>query len=362
MNEYRPQFEERREENATQNPPNYGTSGINGAGCLNYGTFLPYGVSPKEYEEKRDIKKRANATGVSIIVAIAIALVWSLVYIFVLGKLGFSVRTAHQIMSDPAVLQIVQVVLSILMFTLPFTVIFGLNGLRASELVSFKRPKKGNRLAMYFIGLAFCAFSNTAVSLADGLFGYFGFEYNVNYGESPSGFFGFMLCVISTVAVPALVEEFAFRGLVLGSLKKYGEGFAIIVSSVVFGLMHGNFEQMPFAFSVGLVLGFITIKTESLLIACAVHATNNAVSVIFDFLPSTVSQSAQNVMYIVFIMVCMLLGIAALFCGGALSNDAFTLKKGDCETDAKHCFKYFFTSPAIIVATVICVLESFTYF
>ena len=58
--------------------------------------------------------------------------------------------------------------------------------------------------------------------------------------------------------------------------------------------MHGNFEQMPFAFLVGLALGFIVVKTNSLLLAMAVHATNNFVSVIFDFMPGSIPQTGAE--------------------------------------------------------------------
>lgn len=361
MNEYRPQFEERREENAAQNTENRGGFGVNGAGSLNYGTFLPFGMTPEAYEEKKEIKKRANAIGVSLIISLAIAVVWSFVYLFVMGKLGFSESVARSLVSDPAILQVIQVLLSILMFIVPFTVIFELNGLRVSELALFKKTQKANGVAMYFIGIAFCAFANTAVSFADSLFSFFGIDYSVSYGENPQGFFGFLLCLLSTVAVPALVEEYAFRGLILGSLKRYGEGFAVIASALLFGLMHGNFEQLPFAFLVGLALGFITVKTESLLTAIAVHATNNAVSVIFDFLPDTLSQTSQNIMYIIFIMLSLLLGIAALAIGGDKNVD-YRFSAGECGLEMRRRVKYFFTSPAIIIAAAVCILEALAYF
>lgn len=361
MNEYRPQFEERREENAAQNTDNRGGFGMNGAESLNYGTFLPFGMTPEMYEEKREIKKTANAIGVSLIISLAIAFVWSFAYLFLMGRLGFSEEAARRLISDPAILQVIQVLLSIIMFVVPITVIFQTNGLWVSRLASFKRTKKVNGVAMYFIGIAFCAFANTAVSFADSFFSFFGIDYTVSYGENPQGFFGFLLCLLSTVAVPALVEEYAFRGLVLGSLKRYGEGFAIVVSALLFGLMHGNFEQMPFAFLVGLALGYITVKTESLLTAIAVHATNNAVSVVFDFLPDTLSQTSQNILYIIFIMLSLMLGVAALAIGGDKDAD-YRLSAGECRLEMRQRVKYFFTSPAIIIAAVVCILEAFIYF
>ena len=362
MDEYNPQFEEQKTDTANENinPPTFEQPGVS-AIPHSYVTFIPYGFTPKTYEEKNGIRKRALAIGLSLIITLAVSSAWSIVYLFIMGKLGFTSETAMEIIKNPAVMQVLQVCLSILMFTVPFIIMFRANGMRISNLVSLKKPQRGNRVAMYFIGVAFCAFANIATSMASQFFQFFGIEYNVDFGESPKGFFGFLLCLFATVVTPALVEEFAFRGLVLGSLRKYGDGFAVLVSSILFGLTHGNFEQIPFAFLVGLALGFIAVKTNSLLLAMAVHATNNFVSVIFDFMPSSISQAAQNIMYLIFQLFCLLLGILAL----ALSEDSgemFKFQKTEVESVPKQRFKWFFTTPVIIIFIIICIVEAFVYF
>lgn len=63
-------------------------------------------------------------------------------------------------------------------------------------------------------------------------------------------------------------------------LRKYGNGFAVLSISIVFGLLHGNVIQFVFAFLVGLILGYITVKTDSVVPAILVHALNNGMSVI----------------------------------------------------------------------------------
>lgn len=360
MDEYNPQFEEQKTDAANTNPPTFEQPGVR-AIPHSYVTFIPYGFTPKTYEERKGIRKSSLAIGTSLIITMAVLIFWSVAYIFIMGKLGFTSEKAMEIVQDPAIMQVLQVCLSILMFTVPFIIMFRANGMRISNLVSLKKPRRGNRVAMYFIGVAFCAFANIATSMASQFFQFFGIEYNVDFGESPKGFFGFLLCLFATVVTPALVEEFAFRGLVLGSLRKYGDGFAVLVSSILFGLMHGNFEQIPFAFLVGLALGFIAVKTNSLLLAMAVHAANNFVSVIFDFMPGSIPQTAQNIMYLIFLLICLTLGILALALSEK-SNEMFKLKKDSCESKFKERFKWFFTSPVIIIFIVICIFESLAYF
>lgn len=96
-----------------------------------------------------------------------------------------------------------------------------------------------------------------------------------------------LVLIASTAVVPAIFEEYSFRCCTLGILKKYGNAFAVIATSVVFGLVHGNVIQFIFAFSLGLAFGYITIKTKSVLPAMLIHGLNNGISVVQDILTYT---------------------------------------------------------------------------
>ena len=339
--------------------PQYESPGVSSAPSPRYVTYIPYGYTPKTYEEKKGVKKCALIVGISLLLLMGITVFWATAYLFVMRALGFTVQKAQQIISDPAVMQVLQILLSTLMFTVPFVLIFRANNQRISDLVPLKKPI-GNKTAMFFIGLSVCAFANIANSYCGYFFKSIGINYNVDYGDNPSGFFGFLLSLLATAVVPSLVEEFACRGLVLGILRKYGDGFAVLVSAILFGLMHGNFDQMPFAFMVGLALGYIVVKTESLWIAIAVHAANNFISVAFEYLLAGLSQNSQNLIYSLYLMVALIAGVI-----GAVSvsgEDCFKFIKSETESSLKEKIKWFFTSPAIIIFTVLCVLESVLYF
>ena len=73
-----------------------------------------------------------------------------------------------------------------------------------------------------------------------------------------------------------LSEEILFRGLVLDTLRPYGKRFAIFGSAVLFGLFHGNLLQTPYAFGVGLLLGYAAVE-YSFVWAVVLHLFNNLV-------------------------------------------------------------------------------------
>lgn len=71
-------------------------------------------------------------------------------------------------------------------------------------------------------------------------------------------------------------EEILFRGLVQRSLMPYGKRFAIFCSAFAFGMFHGNLIQTPFAFLVGLVLGYVAAE-YNICWAMLLHMVNNLV-------------------------------------------------------------------------------------
>ena len=73
-----------------------------------------------------------------------------------------------------------------------------------------------------------------------------------------------------------IAEELLFRGLVCGTMVPYGKKFAILTSAFLFGLFHGNLIQIPFAFAVGLVLGYVAVE-YNIFWAMALHMFNNLI-------------------------------------------------------------------------------------
>lgn len=71
-------------------------------------------------------------------------------------------------------------------------------------------------------------------------------------------------------------EELLFRGLILRSMEPYGKKFSIFASAMLFGLYHGNLVQIPFAFAVGLVLGYVTVE-YNIGWAIVLHMFNNLI-------------------------------------------------------------------------------------
>lgn len=90
----------------------------------------------------------------------------------------------------------------------------------------------------------------------------------------------FLRLLFVAILAPVL-EEIVFRGILLNKLRAYGEGVAIFVSALAFGLFHGNFSQMFYAFSLGVIFAYITLKTGRIIYSMILHAIINGFSSVF---------------------------------------------------------------------------------
>ena len=91
--------------------------------------------------------------------------------------------------------------------------------------------------------------------------------------------------IVLAVIMAPIFEEIVFRGIIQKGLinKGMNPATAIIISSVVFGLVHGNPWQFVGAVLLGCVLGLVYHKTKSLLLPILLHAFNNLCSSILIF-------------------------------------------------------------------------------
>ena len=79
------------------------------------------------------------------------------------------------------------------------------------------------------------------------------------------------------VILAPIIEEIMFRKLIIDRLSIYGDRLAVIVSSVAFGLFHGNVSQLFFAIFVGFILGYLYTKTGRLVYSWLLHTMINFV-------------------------------------------------------------------------------------
>lgn len=182
-----------------------------------------------------------------------------------------------------------QVLYTILAILLPFSLcriwVEHIQGRARGSLIPFQKPKNA---ALFWcalgVGFMACMLSNLFTSWFVVSMENAGFTFDSASFGTPTTAGGYFWSILADAFVPALCEEYALRGVVLQSLRKYGESMAIGISSLLFALMHGNATQAPFAFLLGIVIGRLAIATDSLWTGIAIHFLNNTYAVVMSAL------------------------------------------------------------------------------
>lgn len=106
----------------------------------------------------------------------------------------------------------------------------------------------------------------------------------------------FLFMTLFVAIIPAILEEIAIRGILLQPLRRFGDGFAIVVSAVIFSLLHGNMVQIPYTVIAGIYFGYVMVATGSLWPSIILHFFNNFYSVIITAFDSNFSVTTANVL------------------------------------------------------------------
>ncbi|MBO4981335.1 MAG: CPBP family intramembrane metalloprotease [Lachnospiraceae bacterium] len=77
------------------------------------------------------------------------------------------------------------------------------------------------------------------------------------------------------VILAPIFEELVFRKLIVDKTRRYGEGVAVLLSGLMFGLFHGNLSQFAYAFTMGMFFAFLYLRTGNIKITMLLHAIVN---------------------------------------------------------------------------------------
>lgn len=96
---------------------------------------------------------------------------------------------------------------------------------------------------------------------------------DMDYGNTG---LGFAIMTIYSCLIAPVTEEIFYRGMVMKVFAKANQRFAIIASAVFFGLGHGNIPQFMLAFLIGVFMGHIDMKHNSIVPSVIVHIFINS--------------------------------------------------------------------------------------
>ena len=196
---------------------------------------------------------------------------------------------------------------------LPFLVYLKIGHKDVTDYLRFEKVGFFTALLCVLSGLALCLLGNYPAFAIQDFFSQFGYEPSSVISQSGHQTVPlFVLEMLSTAVLVPVMEEFAFRGVLLSALRKHGAGFAIVASALVFAFAHGDFSNVVFAFFAGLVFGFLYVRTGNLWISICIHALNNGIAVLESYSGFLFGESAEVAIQELTMIIPIALGMFAL--------------------------------------------------
>ena len=135
--------------------------------------------------------------------------------------------------------------------------------------------------------------------------------------EQPTSIVPLLGMVFMLVVIAPVFEEFWVRGIMYDALKPYGIGIAIIISSILFGLMHGSLYMLFYTTAYGFALGYIRYATGSLFTVTILHAIVNSIgagALLFSTLMQITNEENRfintiTILYLIAMLVMVVVGV-----------------------------------------------------
>ena len=232
---------------------------------------------PTKRELLQNVRRTANMLGLFLLFSLTLTTICSL---FIMG--AFMPQSLLFGKPIPSIAQPVTLLVSSLIGNLvPFVIAAKYFQLPLGQMFQKSKKPVSYTISMAGFCLGLSALVGLIFTLLQMLAGSVGFELgtlDIDLSlNQPAALV--IYCISICVAAP-FCEEFMFRGVILSAFKPYGKGFAAIISSLLFALLHGNLEQAIPAFFIGMVLCYATLSSGSLWPAITIHCINNIIGVL----------------------------------------------------------------------------------
>lgn len=117
--------------------------------------------------------------------------------------------------------------------------------------------------------------------------------------------------------IPAITEEFTFRGVILAEYESCGVGAAVFFSAFYFAMLHFDIALFPVYFAGGLILALSAYVTRSVIAPIVIHTANNLFALFLEeYIWRSILQP-RNIVIFTFITILLLLIFMSFLFGEA---------------------------------------------
>lgn len=250
-------------------------------GILDYTKVSKKKINKKEnttniFIIKRQMKSIGFILGTAIIIYFGMQTIFSLIGAFILPTIFENILTAE----DTSM--ILQILLQVVSLGLASIFVFAYSDKNQET----KKIKLKSKIKIIFITI-FLVFALQFI-LSGIIYPAVGLDYNITdtfATDSTSNFLSKIILIVTLAVTPAIFEELFFRKAIIDFLSPYGKKMALLISALLFGIIHMNLSQGLFAFIIGLIFGGIYLYTNDIKLTMLIHLINNGIGALEMILP-----------------------------------------------------------------------------
>jgi len=253
-------------------------------------------MEEQDMMNKKQCKKGLSKSGLALLLNQVVLNIGVFVSVFIISifyivfNLDMDIDAMPEIIESPEVLY-TAMIFSVLLAYIPIYIYMRKQGFTLGQQLGKTNVSPSFIFAALAICLGLSGLTTLFIVPIEGLFNHYGYTTLIDMGTSDTTYY-YVSSFLYIVLIGPIMEELVYRGGILAGLRKYGDRFAIIISSLLFGVMHGNIAQFFFATLVGALLGYIYVKTNSLRISILIHVLNNLFAlVLMDYLYPNLSEA-----------------------------------------------------------------------
>ncbi len=300
-----------------------------------------FSMANKKTVSQNYVKKQFSIVGIAL-------MIYALVVIFMPIGAKISVENGlFPTMDNPKFSFIISFIGLIIGTVFPFMIVRRVFGTNLKEFTKKTEIDLSDYLinfVVYFGFVAAALYVNTIITKLLGVQGIMlsdvGIVFNEILVDSPIYLFTFIF-------LSPLLEEYAFRGVLLNSLSKYGRYFALMMTTIVYTLAHASISEMIPSFVMGYLLAKMTLTYKSIRPSLFTHIMGNALLCAFALVPEKYS-----IFSLVFIAILLILAIILVF------SKKYNIISIGSSDSSKRAIKFFLSNIFVIIALLLFVMHT----
>ena len=317
----------------------------------------PPGINP--YRRRLRHNSNALCAGLTLCFSIGTIAIWLLHrLIFLFPRFGLFMQNLSPVgqglfsMSINTLALLLPALLAAVLLNMPFRIAFPMRRTSARLTV----PGVFCCLGMSVIGVGIAVLLTSLLARTAGV------GASMPDFSAPYGGVEIVMFLIAISVVPAVFEELLCRGVVMQSLRRFGDDFALVTSSLLFAMLHRNLLQGPNAFVTGMLLGYFTLRAGSLIPAIVMHFFNNFIFGLFSVAVMHLPAQYGEALNLLFLPVFLGLGAVGIILMSVLNGGFIPVHRKSIGLSTGEKYGLFFTAPLAIVFILATIYQARHFF